>query len=319
MNYQDFSSDIQLKDTFFVTSVEEIEEQMKAMGIDQSVRQLGTGKFECAVAETSTDMATFVCDRFNTSVSVHLESAQDAVTLLIPRSLSGEFYANGKNLSNEKLVVFPEGPGVDIVAHGILGSESVIFDKSKYIEMTELLQPEVPSLKSAMTVSGNTKELDALRQNIHYIVANGAGLPRDETVSNFLAQLIMWASENSGGYDAAFILKGNERARISKQAQSYIEENYRSEVSIDLLCAATGVGVRTLQRCFREYFNMTISDYLKTVRLDAAYRDLAVGHSSEYTVGEIALAHGFSHLGRFGTDFGNRFGQSARSVLKAKK
>jgi hypothetical protein len=191
MNYQDFSSDIQLKDTFFVTSVEEIEEQMKAMGIDQSVRQLGTGKFECAVAETSTDMATFVCDRFNTSVSVHLESAQDTVTLLIPRSLSGEFYANGKNLSNEKLVVFPEGPGVDIVAHGILGSESVIFDKSKFIEMTELLQPEFPSLKSAMTVSGNTKELDALRQNIHYIVANGAGLPRDETVSNFLAQLIM--------------------------------------------------------------------------------------------------------------------------------
>jgi hypothetical protein len=31
MNYQDFSSDIQLKDTFFVTSVEEIEEQMKTL------------------------------------------------------------------------------------------------------------------------------------------------------------------------------------------------------------------------------------------------------------------------------------------------
>ena len=40
-------------------------------------------------------------------------------------------------------------------------------------------------------------------------------------------------------------------------------------------------------------------DYLKAVRLDAAHRELAAAHPSEDSVTDIALRHGFNHLGRF--------------------
>jgi AraC-like DNA-binding protein len=85
------------------------------------------------------------------------------------------------------------------------------------------------------------------------------------------------------------------------------------------LCRVTGVGVRTLQRCFREYFDMTISEYLKTKRLDAARRELDGARPDAHTVTEIALNHGFNHLGRFSVEFKERFGESPGKTLATKE
>ncbi len=101
-----------------------------------------------------------------------------------------------------------------------------------------------------------------------------------------------------------------------KRAQEFIEEYYYGAVCSQDLCRVTGVGVRTLQRNFREYFGLTISKYLKTVRLDAARRELATAHPSQVSVAEIAaLRHGFNHLGRFSIQFHERFGDSPRETL----
>lgn len=74
-------------------------------------------------------------------------------------------------------------------------------------------------------------------------------------------------------------------------------------------------GRRTLQRSFRKYFDLTITAYLKTVRLDATRRELLAAHPSENTVAEIALRHGLTHLGRFSVEFRDRFGESPRDTL----
>jgi transcriptional regulator GlxA family with amidase domain len=81
------------------------------------------------------------------------------------------------------------------------------------------------------------------------------------------------------------------------------------------LCRATGVGARALQKSFRTYFDLTISEYVKAVRLDAAYRALAASHSSERSVTEIAGRQGFGHLGRFSVEYRERFGESPSTTL----
>ena len=110
-----------------------------------------------------------------------------------------------------------------------------------------------------------------------------------------------------------------ERARIAKKAQEYIEEHYDDCIHMEDLCAESCIGVRTLQRCFKEYFDMTISEYLKTKRLDAAHRDLGDAQLKTNTVTEIALNHGFSHLGRFSVEFKERFGESPGITLATKE
>jgi AraC-like DNA-binding protein len=86
-----------------------------------------------------------------------------------------------------------------------------------------------------------------------------------------------------------FRVNGAQRS-VAKRAQEFIEEHYWDSVRLEDLCRVTGVGIRTLQRSFREYFDLTISEYLK------------------------ALRHGFGHLGRFSLEFRDRFGESPREA-----
>jgi transcriptional regulator GlxA family with amidase domain len=77
------------------------------------------------------------------------------------------------------------------------------------------------------------------------------------------------------------------------------------------------VSGRTLQRCFREYFDLTITDYVKTVRLDTARREMLTAHPSVTSVAAIAMRHGNAHLGRFSVDYRERFGESPKDTLAA--
>ena len=105
-------------------------------------------------------------------------------------------------------------------------------------------------------------------------------------------------------------------SKIARSARDIVEASFRSQVFIADLCGETGVGVRTLQRCFKEYFDLTLTDYLKTVRLDFAFRALNAAHPVDNSVTRIALKSGFTHLGRFSTAFRNRFGILPSDLLE---
>ena len=105
------------------------------------------------------------------------------------------------------------------------------------------------------------------------------------------------------------------RVHVAKAAQEFIEEHYWETVHIEDICRETGVGVRTLQRCFQDYFGITLTAYLTTVRLDAAHRALAVADPVLDSVTNIALHHGFTHLGRFSVEFRRRFGERPSETL----
>jgi len=106
------------------------------------------------------------------------------------------------------------------------------------------------------------------------------------------------------------------RRDVAKRARAFIDGHFRGPIRMADLCRATGVGVRTLQRCFRQCFGVTVTSYLKAVRLDAAYRDLIAAHPSRDTVTAIAIRNGYSHLGRFSCEFRERFGQLPRETLR---
>ena len=107
------------------------------------------------------------------------------------------------------------------------------------------------------------------------------------------------------------------RRGLAKRARAFIDGHFREHVRMEDLCRATGVGVRTLQRGFRERFGVTVTSYLKAVRLDAAYRDLIAADPSRDTVATIAVSNGCNHLGRFSSEFRERFGQLPRETLRS--
>ena len=106
------------------------------------------------------------------------------------------------------------------------------------------------------------------------------------------------------------------RRDVAKVARAFIEEHFRETVPMGDLCRATGVGVRTVQRCFTKRFGVSVTSYLKAVRLDTAHRDLIAAHPSRDSVTTIALRNGCSHLGRFSSEYRERFGQLPSETLR---
>jgi transcriptional regulator GlxA family with amidase domain len=170
-------------------------------------------------------------------------------------------------------------------------------------------------LQEMSVIRDNTARLHRLRQAVVETVACPGPDAYPEQLSNLIAETIAWVGRSCGQWKPDTSSINGWRTRAARQAQEFIEQHYRGPVRLEDLCRVTGVGARSLQRCFREYFDLTITDYLKTARLDAAYRALALAHPSQESVSRIAALCGFDHLGRFSVAFRERFGESPSQTL----
>jgi len=317
MNYEEFASDLPLRNAIEFTSAEQSEEVLRSMGIEQPVRQLGTGEFRYRLAGHDTAGAELFSDRFSISVSLHLEAPAGMIAMLFPRTASGHFMASGNQVGDQKLIILPYGSGTDIVGPDLVGSEAILVPLRRFHELSDALRPAPQPMrpKTMVTIAGNTAKLHALRRRVRELVAGSAQDPSNEYVANLVAATIEWIGRYSPGYKPEQLRGNVAPARVARRAREHLEEHYREAVQLEDLCRVTGVSGRTLQRCFRYYFDLTITDYLKTVRLDEARRELLTMHPSLTSVTTVAMDHGNTHLGRFSVHYRERYGESPKETL----
>jgi AraC family ethanolamine operon transcriptional activator len=105
------------------------------------------------------------------------------------------------------------------------------------------------------------------------------------------------------------------RYSVAKRAVAFAEENSDEVLTVENLREATGVSRRTLNYAFREHLGVTPKAYLKSMRLDAARRDL--GRSDpDAKIADIANRHGFWHMGQFAADYRKQFGELPSNTLR---
>jgi AraC-like DNA-binding protein len=93
------------------------------------------------------------------------------------------------------------------------------------------------------------------------------------------------------------------------RALRWIDVRLAEPVKIDTLATVAGVPARTLQAHFTQYLGTTPLGWLRKTRLANARRQLLDPATSK-NVTEIALANGFSQLGRFSVQYREAFGES---------
>ena len=164
------------------------------------------------------------------------------------------------------------------------------------------------------TITGDTDQLHLLSNSLTKLIAEP--MADRESVSNFVAAVLDWLGRALSRREPERFIKNGIYQENAKKAQDYIEANYQEAVRIEDLCRTCGIGVRSLQRSFREYFDLTITEYVKALRFDAARRELVSSNPEEHTVSTIALSHGHSHLGRFSVEYRQRFGESPSETLE---
>jgi len=279
------------------------------------MQQLGRGSFQADLAARSTGLADLFADRYSKACRMKLESSSDMVGLLFFRSANGKLLVSGANVANDKLFFQPKGVAVNLVTPDLAGSEAIAITESRFNELFDTLCPHHARPERMTVFAGNTRQLDTLRRAVLKLLAQPGDCLDKEELSNLLAATIAWMGDSTGQWQPKDIRVRESCRRIAKLTEEYIQEHYTDAIHMEDICRETRVGVRTLQRCFREYFDINISDYILSVRLQNAHRELVASHRSEITVSRIALKHGFNHLGRFSIFFRQRYGDYPSKVL----
>ena len=99
-------------------------------------------------------------------------------------------------------------------------------------------------------------------------------------------------------------------------AEEFLRASLTEPVTLTDIAAAAGVSVRTLTRLFARRYGMGPMRWLRTLRLDAVRRALLDADPAERSVTEVALRHGFTHLGRFAGQYRERFGETPSDTLR---
>jgi AraC-like DNA-binding protein len=100
------------------------------------------------------------------------------------------------------------------------------------------------------------------------------------------------------------------RAKISR-AVELIEDAPHGDISVEAVAEQVGLSLRALQEGFRRDTGLSPRAYLKRVRLQRIRAALLGADPSDgTTVTDLALAHGFGHLGRFAVEYREAFGES---------
>lgn len=105
--------------------------------------------------------------------------------------------------------------------------------------------------------------------------------------------------------------------RCVRRAVELIEAHAHEPLTVEDIAEAVGASVRALQSGFRRHMGSSPMTYLRDVRLELVQKDLkAADPSRGVSVTEVALNHGFTHLGRFAQAYRDRFGVTPSETLR---
>ena len=159
------------------------------------------------------------------------------------------------------------------------------------------------------------QDLKHLRSRLHYLCRELAICPQrleydadlQEIVTCEVPALIINAlfSSRTGHLG----VKAGARGVLFRKALEYMRETANRRISVGAVCAEVGIGMRSLQREFRQYYGMTPKAYLQARRLNDIYRELRAASPDSARIIDIASRQGFWHMSQFAFDYRRLFGE----------
>lgn len=112
-------------------------------------------------------------------------------------------------------------------------------------------------------------------------------------------------------------IEGQKSAHVDK-AIEFIHDNLHTPLTLASIAEVADTSTRSLQTGFREAFAMSPMTYLRKCRLVAAHAELSKADNL-LPVGEVAYKWGFTHLGRFASQYKAEFGINPSDTPRMKR
>jgi AraC-like DNA-binding protein len=100
-----------------------------------------------------------------------------------------------------------------------------------------------------------------------------------------------------------------ETYRVIDRSREFIEAHLFESISLGEVCRYTATSLSKLERTFRNEMQMSPSQYILVRRLIAANKVLKQNDLGHAHITQVAMNHGFKHLGRFASAYNAQFGE----------
>ncbi|HCE6868964.1 TPA: AraC family transcriptional regulator [Pseudomonas aeruginosa] len=93
-----------------------------------------------------------------------------------------------------------------------------------------------------------------------------------------------------------------------KRALAFIDEHASQPLKLGDIANAACCSIRTLQRVFQNWHDISVMQHVREVRLQRV-REALLEEGGQASITEIAIQWGFSHLGQFAADYRKKYGE----------
>jgi AraC-like DNA-binding protein len=292
-------------------SIEEMQAINDGHGWSAIYRQLQAGKL-LASSYSGTCREITLADEFVSRQIEVVGSTPDAhITVVVPITFAG-LWMNGREFDWRGVLCLPSGAEM----HGVTCENHRVL--SMHVPITLLQMAGLDTCDAwARLIGGETVYTapgdgigDRLRRLMCVAIHEPSPVSEqsDET-SELLSCLNSAVAISVDRKSRATRDSVDEKYRVVKRSREYIEAHLSEPIHIGEVCCCAATSISKLERMFRHELQMSPSQYILKRRLIRVNKALKQNGSSNAHVTQVAMEHGFNHLGRFANAYSAQFGE----------
>ena len=281
---------------------------------DLEIYQLEHGQFEGTLSKMGRDGYTIDVGSYKNRVLSNATQAFDAITFAAITENGGSCQFKSKQITNTAIACLKERSETSLeVAKNTTWTlfkiqrntlESIGFDLSTLTE-TLIAHPDNYISKNIINIKNLIRELDQLSFEDSILL-------NEHIIFDTMLSFYMDEYSNTDEY---FRVNMRNCDYVAGRVYDYITSHSGYVPTLEEICLATGEQARTLQRCFKKRYNLSIWTFQKIHRLHMSRRQFILP-LKDTNITKVALEHGFTHFSRFSRDYKDLFGELPSSTMK---
>jgi len=288
-------------------NIDQFSEALTTLGYSIYSKQLDAGDMTTKIAIATCGGIRLLRQRSNRCVETVGTYSTQCITLVMPRHGTSLFH-NGYAVQDTQMLVvdagaetFASNPNTDEVM-------SILIPKFLFIQTMGNLVPQfVPQQQPCMLLSFSDAFTKQMRQLITLCTQPlQSCFVQKENEGNLLSGIAFALSDTHALKDDKITSKKQSKFRMLMKARCYIEQHIAVPITMYDLCQHTGASLSSIERVFRELLQVTPSHYILAQRLSGVRAGVLT--LPAVSISDLALQHGFNHLGRFSSAYKSQFG-----------
>lgn len=289
-------------------------------------RLLSGGLFHAQLQRLQFPRCSLDCGAYTLPVFAQGGFGPDVMAIALAVRSSQPMWANGQEVACGRLMVFAENHPLDVRSLPgqwqwcvLLVKRDLLMETTRFRHGIEPLLPSRGWRLLAPATEVNARLCSAILQMLDQASRWDAGTTLAVVQATEGRVLGMFIDAMVLGMRAAPVGRagaGVRQRELLARADAVMNERLGEDLDLAAWCAAIGVGGRQMERLFHQAHGVGPCRWYKLARLNEARRRLSAPQAG-IRITDVALAMGFTHLGRFAGDYRALFGESPMQTCAA--